>query len=113
MRNEERENLATFGFVHECYKMLKLKDVQIMPFYLIQLIGKWVRYETIHLIATDVNEENKKHWTIGVDKILQWLILSQWFSVSLSVIEALELPVASLKSLFGIGDARNYFKIPC
>ena len=58
-RNKDYEDVLTFGFVHECYKMLKFKDVQIMPFYLMQVIGKYVRYETIHLIAP--HEDTKKH----------------------------------------------------
>ena len=59
----------TFGFVHGCYKMLKFKDLQIIPFYLIQFIAKWIRYEKIHLIW--MCSEANKHWTIDVDDIIQ------------------------------------------
>ena len=63
-RNKDYEDVLTFGFIRKCYKMTNYSDLQALPFYLIKFIGKWVCYETIHLIARE------RHWTIGVDEII-------------------------------------------
>ena len=71
-RNEEFEDLLTFGYVHDCYKIKNFKNMRMIPFYLIQLIGKWICYETIHLFTVQNDKDRtKKHWTIDVDKIIQ------------------------------------------
>ena len=71
-RNKEFDDLLTFGYVHECYKMEKFKDMQVIPFYLIRFIGKWICCETIHLFTLHGDKDmTRKHWTIDVDKIMQ------------------------------------------
>ena len=63
-RNKSNEELLTFGFVHDCYKVTNFRGIQMIPFYLIKVIGKWVCYETIHLVG------DEGHWTIDMDKII-------------------------------------------
>ena len=77
-RNEENEDLLTFGFVRKCYKLSKFRNIQFMPFYLIKLIRKWICYETVHLITIPSNDKSDdkeicaaNHWTIDVDQIIQ------------------------------------------
>ena len=64
-RNDNNDNLLTFGFINDCYKNQEFKDVQVLPFYLIKFISNWVYFETIHLIHCP------KHWTIDVDDVIK------------------------------------------
>ena len=71
-RNDQRENLSTFGFINDCYKMCRFHGVQVMSFYLIKIIDKYVCYETLHLlIRKGAGDPSKTHWTIAVDKIIE------------------------------------------
>ena len=71
-RNDDRDNLLTFGFVGECYKKREYKNIQKLPFYLIKMIDSWVCFETVHLLIDShgVRCEPRTHWTIDVDKII-------------------------------------------
>ena len=74
-RNYKQENLLTFGFINQCYKMLQYQNVTPMPFYLIKLIEKWVCYETIHFVelVQDNNHHTIQkviHWVMDMDKII-------------------------------------------
>ena len=66
-RNEDKDDLLTFGFIHKWQKFYK---TQPMPFYLIQLVGNWVCYETIHVIEVMGSGDNS-HWTLDIDEIIK------------------------------------------
>eukprot|EP01084_Bolivina_argentea_P177395 306772_1 len=63
--NKCNDELLTFGFIRICYKSNTFIKLQYLPVYLIQLIGKWVCYQNIHIIA-----DNGEHWKINVDCII-------------------------------------------
>ena len=63
-RNKDNEDVLTFGFVRDCYKMKQLRNTQSVPFYLIKFIGKWICYEIVHMIG------HERHWTIDMDEIV-------------------------------------------
>jgi hypothetical protein len=60
----DKDEVLTFGFVSQCFKLKEFAAVQPLPFYLIQFISKWMQNQTVHLLA------NYGHWTINVDHIL-------------------------------------------
>ena len=64
IRNQGNEGLLTFGYVRRCYNNKMFKNMQNLPFDLIKFVGKWICYETMHLIG------KKGHWTIDMDKII-------------------------------------------
>ena len=71
-RNEEQEDLVTFGFVHECYKTEIFQKVQMIPFDLINVLKRWVCYETFHLVLRSEQDIEKcEHLTIDVDEIIK------------------------------------------
>ena len=72
-RNDERDEMLTFGFIRKCYKGNNFKAVQDLPFYLIKFISKWICFETVHFIGL---KENGKHihWEIDVDAIINSLL---------------------------------------
>eukprot|EP01084_Bolivina_argentea_P270761 460472_1 len=41
MRDTYGDNLMVFGFVNQCFKLSECMNMQKLPHYLIQLIGKW------------------------------------------------------------------------
>ena len=71
-RNNDKENLLTFGFVNQCFNTKNYENMQQLPFYLIKLIEKWVCFETMHVIIDDSTEDKiqNTHWIIDVDTIL-------------------------------------------
>ncbi len=64
--NSQNDELLTFGFVNECFRSSQFNDIQVLPYYLVKLIGNWVCYEFIHIVADD-----GKHWRLNIDTILQ------------------------------------------
>ena len=79
--NDDRDELLTFGFVRNCYKIFSLSDnVQPLPFYLIKFIQKWVCYENLHLIFVSKKLHGYKpttHWMIGVDIIINTALMKE------------------------------------
>ena len=71
-KNDENDELLTFGFIRNCYKIFSLfNDVQIMPFYLMKFIQKWVCNEKLHLmLSKEYDNKIKTHWMINVDRII-------------------------------------------
>eukprot|EP01084_Bolivina_argentea_P015581 29200_1 len=67
INNSKHDEIATFGFVNGCYKAANFVGVQILPHYLIKIIGCYFCHEEIHLLRRDSGE----HWEINVDHILQ------------------------------------------
>ena len=72
-RNNDKENLVTFGFINKCFGGNEYQNIQRLPFYLIKFIETWVCYETMHVIInrdSDFNPKERKHWIIDMDKII-------------------------------------------
>ena len=65
----EGDELITFGFINDCYKSNNFQNVQVLPFYLIQLISHWLCIQEIYLLQYGV--KGGGHWKIDVDDILQ------------------------------------------
>ena len=77
LRDEEGDELLTFGFVRKAFKSPMFRNVQEMPHYLIQLIGKWIHNEYLHLIGhahSQEDEDEDNHLRINIDDILKLLI---------------------------------------
>ena len=68
-RNNEGDEILTFGFINRCYKGNDFKEIQKLPFYLIKFVSKWVCFETAHFIEFKGNGKHT-HWEIDVDKII-------------------------------------------
>ena len=68
-RNDERDEILTFGFIRKCYKANDLKQIQDLPFYLIKFIGKWICHENVHFIGLS-DDGKHTHWMMDVDKII-------------------------------------------
>eukprot|EP01084_Bolivina_argentea_P288615 495393_1 len=66
MKNDYKDELLTFGFIHKLFIDGTMNDVQELPCYIIKLISEWVSNDYIHLIEFN----SGKHWKISVDHIL-------------------------------------------
>ncbi len=64
--NSTSDELKNFGFVNDCYKSEKFKNIQPLPQYLIKIICCYFCHEEIYLL-----ERLGAHWKINVDHILQ------------------------------------------
>ena len=72
IRNKIKDELLTFGFVNNCFKLNEFTNVQILPHYLIDLIVKYIIMEYIHIFSiykVDINGHHE-HWKISVDDLL-------------------------------------------
>ena len=62
------DNVLTYAYVNDCYKLNNFGDMQILPYYLIEMIARWVSRQYIHLLTEG---DDRGHWKIDVDDILQ------------------------------------------
>eukprot|EP01083_Nonionella_stella_P198288 728145_1 len=62
----DRDNLLCFGFIARCSKSKNMKNVHLSP-CIIQLIGKWIDFQYVHLM----NRGTGDHYKMNVDDILQ------------------------------------------
>ena len=69
LRSERRDKVLTAGFVNRIFKTSEFKDVQLLPLYLIEMIGKWMSREYIHLLSQD--SQRGVHYRVNVDDVLQ------------------------------------------
>ena len=60
-QNEHHDKLLVFGYINKLWKLPKYANIQTLPYYLINLIAKWVCFEDIHLMAVD-----SQHWKINI-----------------------------------------------
>ena len=63
IKNERRDYLMVTGFINECFQTAEYQNVQLLPFYLIQFIARWISNEYIHLMDYFDGE----HWKIHID----------------------------------------------
>lgn len=72
LRDQEGDELLTFGFVRRTFKSPGFQNMQRLPHYLIQLIGKWIHNEYLHLMdhQDDTTSGEANHSKINVDDIL-------------------------------------------
>eukprot|EP01084_Bolivina_argentea_P129216 228243_1 len=71
-RNDEKDEILTFGFINYCFKLAELSHIQPMPYYLQKIIANYVCFEQIHIFDVPLmSNSNKSHWSINVDKIIQ------------------------------------------
>ena len=68
-KSQKDDELLTFGFVHECYKKDNMKKMQELPFYLIQLIAKWIFYNYLHIVFGEHETAKRQHFKILVDHV--------------------------------------------
>ena len=73
MRNAKRDELLTFGFVHQSFQESEFRNMQIMPKYLIQMIPRWVYKERIYLVRTS-GKQKKFLCILETDDILQSVV---------------------------------------
>ena len=76
VRDAERDKLLAFGYVNMCFKLKEMTNVQVLPHYLIALIGKWFMMEYIHLFThlgegydSEIDLKHY-HWKINVDHLI-------------------------------------------
>ena len=67
MIDKNAGELATFGFVRDCYGKAEMNGVQLPPLYIIQLMAKWVEMEYVYLLRM----AKSGHWKIRMDHILK------------------------------------------
>lgn len=66
MADEQFDELLTFGFVRDEYGKDEMRGIQVLPHYMIQMMGKWVETEWIYLIK----RKGTNMWRMRVDQIL-------------------------------------------
>lgn len=73
LADPKRDELLIFGFVNQSFLHPSFKSVQILPRYLIQMMTKWLSFETVHLFwnRPDFGVNRSVHWTINIDDILR------------------------------------------
>ena len=72
----DEDKLVTSGFINRCYKGKDFMNVQLLPFYLIELISKWYQNQNVYLLkqcadAGTLSDFESLHFTINIDHILQ------------------------------------------
>ena len=67
MTDKHLDELLTFGFIRKCFKSRNMKSVQLLPRYLIEMIGKWFETKWIHLLQ----REGEGHWKMRIHDILK------------------------------------------
>ena len=53
-----------YGYVHDD------NDRYNLPVDIINYVGNWISFETIHFIADNYQEDEADHWLIDVDAVL-------------------------------------------
>ena len=71
MTDKKKEEMATFGFVRQCFESKQLKEVNFPPHYIIQMISKWVEMEYVYLLK---NGNGGGHWKISLKDILESVV---------------------------------------
>ena len=71
--SKQRDELLTFGFIEQCWKSPKYKDIIKLPRYLIKLVNRYVLNQLIHVFCGNWDDEETEnaHWLINVNDILQ------------------------------------------
>ncbi len=63
--NSLRDEILTYGYIKNCFKNPMFNNVQLLPTYLVKMIGVYYCLEQIHLIG-----RKNKHWSINIDCLL-------------------------------------------
>ena len=69
--NINRDKLVVSGYINQCYKDSDFVHLQVLPFYLIELISKWYQYQNVYLMRHYAGRSLSEHFVINVDDILQ------------------------------------------
>ena len=81
--DDRRDELLTFGFINACFRFPEFENFRKLPYYLIQLIKKWISIEYVHLIfhqhkfmghGVKFNCPENNHWKINVDHLLTSIV---------------------------------------
>merc|ERR1712113_758694 len=67
--DHSRDQVLAFGFIRGSWKEKGFEQLQDMPCYLMEMIGKWYCNETIYFMDIDRNINLEKH-QIKVDQII-------------------------------------------
>ena len=72
----DEEKLIVAGFINKCYTAKDFVNLQVLPYYLIELISEWYQNQQVYLIREDdcgapKEEFEAVHFSINVDDILQ------------------------------------------
>ena len=62
----DRNNLLTFGYINNCYKLDNFSNVQLLPLYLIKIVAKYAFNQQIYLMSI----HNGSRFKFNVDHIL-------------------------------------------
>lgn len=69
----EGDNLLTAAYINNCYKLPMFAHLQHLPFYMVELIAKWVCNQTIYLLKYgnygEDDDRSENIWKIDVDHI--------------------------------------------
>ena len=68
MGSKMQDELAVYGFVNQSFKSPEMRDVQVLPIHIIQLLSNWYRNERVYLIS--MSSEEKDHWMMNMDAII-------------------------------------------
>ena len=70
-RNDDREDVLLSSYMNKLWRNPEFVSVQLLPFYLTKLIGKYICFEYVHLVGLNDKDHSYAHWSINVDKIIQ------------------------------------------
>ena len=65
----DSDKMVVFGFINNCYKEKDFTDLQVLPYYLIELISKWYQQQQVYLLRR--SDLDPSLFTINVDDILR------------------------------------------
>ncbi len=71
INKEIKDELLTFGFVNDCYRLQQFKSIPLMPYYIIKCVSSFICNEFIHIIGKLKETSAETHWKINVDCVLK------------------------------------------
>ena len=66
-RNKPQEKLLLLAYINQLWRFSDCRYIKPLPFYFMELIGKWICLEYLHVIGQNMCH----HWSINVDEILK------------------------------------------
>ena len=66
MTDVRSDEVLTFGFIRLSFEEREMKGVQLPPYYMLQMMAKWVETEWVHLLQ----RKGKGHWKVRLNAIM-------------------------------------------
>ena len=67
MPDELADEFVAVGFIRTLFAESRMENMQLPPLYIMQMIGKWVGTEHLHLIQ----KNERTHWRVTIKEILR------------------------------------------